>query len=120
MTVSVAQPGCGSRPRHPPAQRRLSTDSAPRPTFPETSSGEGRERATGSNHDLVYATSSGGQIVAQGGDSGGPVFDLRNPDWNDVVARGIISKGNAAGGSYLYYAKYSTAVTDLGITLPTS
>ena len=76
--------------------------------------------ATVCTSDLVYATQRDGQNIVQGGDSGGPVFDLRNPNWNNVVARGVISKGNGAGGSYVYYGKFSNVVGDFGVTPLTS
>jgi streptogrisin D len=73
-------------------------------------------RGTVCVNDLVLAAHATGQRICQGGDSGGPVFDLRNPNWNNVVARGIGSFCNTVqGGNRMLYGKFSNAVNDFGI-----
>jgi streptogrisin D len=69
--------------------------------------------------DLVQAVQRYGQRACDFGDSGAPVFDLVGPAYFNVVARGIISACNAAfGGDYVYYAKFTDAMSDFGYVVP--
>ena len=61
--------------------------------------------------DLVLAERVNGMTAALPGDSGGPVFGLAH-DPNRVIAKGTIT---GAGGKWLTYQDFGTAVLDFGV-----
>jgi hypothetical protein len=61
--------------------------------------------------DLLLAVQMDGLQATRGGDSGGPVFGLRN---DGVVAKGIVS--GHAGFSYMIHQDFGTAWRDFGVT----
>jgi hypothetical protein len=64
--------------------------------------------------DLQQARNRSGRVACDEGDSGGPVFDLVAPTYNNVVARGILSVGSVPN-YYCYYAKFTDAVNEFRI-----
>ena len=65
--------------------------------------------------DLQQARNRSGRVACGPGDSGGPVFDLAGPTYNNVVARGIHSAGQRLPNDYCYHSKFTDAVNEFGI-----